>query len=256
MLAALAWQIELGADEAIGDAPVDRYAETAVSKAPNRAPAAPLAAPALAADASAKVLAAQEIVAACATLDELRAALEAFELCPLKRGARNTVFADGNPAARVIFIGEAPGGEEDRRGKPFVGRSGQLLDLMLAAIGLDRTAQDPAHAAYITNILPWRPLRNRTPADDEVAMLLPFVHRHIALADPQIVVPLGGVAAKHLLGVQTGIMRLRGTWAEIAGRPALPTLHPAYLLRNPIEKRKTWRDLLSLRTALDQTPPA
>ncbi|TVQ57195.1 MAG: uracil-DNA glycosylase [Rhodobacteraceae bacterium] len=265
LLAALAWQVELGADEAIAEAPVDRFA-AAVTPAPpakptpaaKTAPAphgAMLARPASGAGDAAQ--AAREIAAACDTLEALHAALAAFEGCALKTGARRCVFSDGNPAARVMVIGEAPGREEDMAGKPFVGRSGKLLDRMLAAIGLDRTAEDPDHAVYVGNVVPWRPIENRTPSADEIAVLLPFVRRQIALAAPEFVVLAGGTPAKALFGTETGILRLRGEWRRLDDGPlALATLHPAYLLRSPPAKRHAWRDLLALRAALDGEAPA
>lgn len=267
MLAALAWQVELGADEALADAPVDRFAAERARKAaqpaaarpaaPAPAHARPAAAPTpTAADPQDAVRAAEEIAAGCPDLASLAAALAAFEGCPLKHGARRCVFADGDPAARVMIVGEAPGRDEDRVGKPFVGRSGRLLDMMLAAIGLDRRADDPDRGVYITNMLPWRPVENRTPAADETAMLGPFVHRHIALADPEIVVLMGKTSAQALLGETVGILKLRGRWGRVGARPALPTLHPAYLLRNPAAKALAWRDLQSLRDALEGGAPA
>jgi DNA polymerase len=155
-----------------------------------------------------------------------------------------------------MIIGEAPGREEDIAGKPFVGRSGQLLDRMLAAIGLGRASEDLSRAVYITNVLPWRPVGNRTPAGDEVAMLLPFLRRHVELAAPRVLVLMGASAAGALLGEGPGILRRRGQWAKVAGfgpapLPVLPTLHPAYLLRNPAAKRMAWRDLLALGAWLD-----
>jgi DNA polymerase len=261
-LAALAWQVELGADEAIGDAPVDRFAVApAPENRPENRPAAraPSAPSPVAAPASDAVSRAEAAARACATLPELAAALAAFDGCALKQGARSCVFADGNPRARVMVIGEAPGRDEDLAGLPFVGRSGRLLDRMLAAIGLDRRAEDPARAVYITNVLPWRPVDNRDPATDEVAMMVAFLRRHVELADPEALLLMGKTSAQALLGTAEGITRLRGRWAEALGRPALPTLHPAYLLRNPPTKRLAWRDLLSLRAALDGeglvTPP-
>ncbi len=261
LLAALAWQVELGADEAIGDAPVDRFAAPRASPAPAPAasspPAFPMAPPPPASEAASEAApeAAAAIAARCGTLEELAAAVAAFDAGELKAGARNCVFADGNPAARVMIVGEAPGREEDLQGKPFVGRAGRLLDRMLAATGLDRTSDDPARGAYITNILPWRPVGNRTPSADEAALFLPFVRRHIALAEPDVVVLMGGSSAKALLETETGITRLRGRWKRVApGVPALATLHPAYLLRQPAMKRFAWRDLLSLRAALDGEP--
>jgi DNA polymerase len=266
LLAALAWQVELGADEAIGDSPVDRFApppappaatSQPASAAPSAARAKAAAAPAAPEDAptGAAAEAAASVAARCGALEALAAAMAAFDAGELKAGARNCVFADGNPAARVMIVGEAPGREEDLQGKPFVGRAGRLLDRMLAAIGLDRASDDPERGAYITNILPWRPVGNRTPSADEAALFLPFVRRHIALAEPDFVLLMGGSSAKALMETETGITRLRGRWTRIApGVPALATLHPAYLLRQPAMKRFAWRDLLSLRAALDGEP--
>jgi DNA polymerase len=271
LLAALAWQAELGADEAIGEAPVDRFAEAAAARPPapaEPAPApggpargAPAARPApgahaagAAADAGA---AAREIAAACHDLPSLAAALAAFDGCALKLGARSCVFADGFPSARVMVLGEAPGREEDLAGKPFVGRSGQLLDRMLAEIGLDRRRDDPAAGVYIANVIPWRPVENRTPSADEIALLAPFALRHVELAAPDFLLLTGASAARALLGATDGILRLRGRWRRgPGGRPCLPTLHPAYLLRAPAQKRFAWRDLMALRAALDGAPVA
>ena len=251
-LAALKWQLEIGAGDAVAEAPVDRFATAEKSKAERprarrtrRAPSAP----ATAADARRAAEEAHD-------LPSLHAAIQAFEGCPLKSGARNTVVADGNPAARVMVIGEAPGADEDRLGRPFVGPSGQLLDRALKAIGLDRRADDPAKAVYITNIVFWRPPSNRTPTPEEMALLLPFTERHITLAKPDILFPLGNVACKSLLRTDTGIMRLRGQWRRWrASRgevtlPALPSFHPSFLLRTPSAKRAFWQDLQSLRDRL------
>jgi len=183
------------------------------------------------------------------TLAELKTALETFEGSQLKKLVTNTVFADGNPASRIMFIGEAPGHDEDKAGLPFVGRAGKLLDKMLAAIGLDRTS------AYITNVMPWRPPDNRNPDPAEVAICIPFLRRHIELAQPKIMIMLGAVAARHVLGLNDGIMKLRGRWLEYRiGTemiPVLPTLHPAYLLRQPAHKKLAWRDLQALADRLD-----
>jgi len=191
---------------------------------------------------------AQEIAAKCATLDDLKAAVEAFEGCPLKATATKAAFARGNPQARVMVIGEAPGREEDREGKPFVGETGQLLDRMLAAIGLDETS------AYITNIVFWRPPGNRKPTDAEIEACRPFTERHIELANPDFILLAGGMSAQTLLRQRAGITQLRGKWAELkAGEatiPALPTFHPAFLVRRPQEKAKAWADLLSLKARL------
>ncbi len=245
-LALLEWQAELGADEAILDAPVDRYGEGA--KAP-AVLAAPAVLPATAADAD-PVAEAQALAAAAPDLDALRAAMAGFPHCALREGARTLVFADGLPGARVLVLGEAPGREEDLVGRPFVGAAGQMLDRMLAAIGLDRAAPDPANAVYITNVLPWRPPQNRDPSPAEISMMRPFVMRHIALAAPQILVLMGNHACDAVLG-RRGILRLRGQWAEGLGLPALPMTHPSYLLRTPAAKREAWADLLSLRARLD-----
>ncbi len=242
--AALDWQIELGATEAIADAPVNRFDVIAKPKpAAKPAPPAPAAAPD-------PVAAAKSAAAAATSLEDLAASIAAFELCELKRGARNTVFADGNSAARVMVIGEAPGRDEDIEGRPFVGRAGQLLDKMFAAIGMGREAARAQDAVYITNILPWRPPQNRDPEPEEIAMMMPFVERHVELAGPDVLVLMGNIACQAVLG-KRGITRLRGIWAEALGKPALPMFHPAYLLRNPAAKRETWADLLALKARLE-----
>ncbi|MCH8168936.1 MAG: uracil-DNA glycosylase [Proteobacteria bacterium] len=283
LLEALAWQLELGADEAIGETPLDRFAESAAAEStgPARAPIVttpavrrgPGRATGATADAppgpegprAAKGESAGEpagesprdLARGAATLEELAEAMRGFEGSPLKKSARSFVFCDGLAGARLMVIGEAPGGEEDRIGKPFVGRAGQLLDRMLAAIGLARTAPAPEDAAYITNILPWRPPGNRTPTPDEVALFLPFIERHIELAKPDFILSVGNTPTKTLLGTATGIKRMRGRWVRhgASGLPLLPSFHPAYLLRQPADKRLAWRDLLSLRAALDGEGP-
>lgn len=260
-LALLMWQVELGADEAIGDAPVDRYAlpdenpgrkvraaSNERGPASDRAQAAPPQA-VTAIHPADPVAEAQSAAAAADSLPALAGAMEAFAHSPLKPMARSFVFADGDPAARVMIVGEAPGRDEDIEGRPFVGRAGQLLDRMLAAIDLSRSAQSPDAAVYITNVLPWRPPGNRTPEPPEIAMFLPFLTRHIALAAPEILVLMGNTPCQALLG-RTGITRLRGQWTEALGRPVLPMVHPAYLLRNPPAKREAWADLLSLKARL------
>jgi DNA polymerase len=197
---------------------------------------------------------ARALAMTAATLDELEAAVRSFDGCALKATARTTCFCDGDPSARIMLIGEGPGRDEDIQGKPFVGRAGQLLDRMLAAIGLDRTG------VYITNVVYWRPPGNRTPTPDETAICRPFTERQIELVNPKILVLLGGVSAKHLLATGEGIMRLRGRWrtVSVGGRdyPAMPTLHPAYLLRQPAQKRLAWADLLEIRAALEAPPDA
>ena len=197
----------------------------------------------------AAVSAAGEAAQSAQTLDELRTALGRFDGCALKLGATQLVFADGNPEARLMFVGEAPGRDEDIQGLPFVGRSGQLLDKMLKAIGYDRTT------VYIANIIPWRPPGNRTPTPQESQICLPFIRRQIELADPDVLVCLGGPSAQTLLGVKEGIMRTRGRWfAYDTGRReirAIATFHPAFLLRSPLQKRLAWRDFLAIKKALD-----
>ena len=246
----LRWWAAAGVDVLYTDAPRDRLAERPAP--PVRAPAAfsvavaplPLSVP----DAAARTAA--EWAAEASTLDELRAAMLRFEGCALKKTATQLVFADGAPGAPVMIVGEAPGADEDRIGRPFVGRAGQLLDRMLSSIGLDRTQ------VYIANVVPWRPPGNRTPTVQETAICLPFIRRQIALSAPRVLLTMGNPSTQTLLGVKDGITRVRGTWRvyEIEpGRtiPALPTLHPAYLLRSPGAKRLSWLDLRALRRALD-----
>lgn len=252
-LAALAWQVELGADEAIGDAPIDRFAlepappkEAKTQAASKPRQPVPAQAPIASVDA---VEVARTSAQGAGDLAALAQAQAAFELCDLKRGARNFVFADGTPGARVMIVGEAPGRDEDVEGRPFVGQAGQLLDKMFAAIGMDRTVPDPASALYITNVLPWRPPSNRTPSADEIAMMLPFVERHVALAAPDLLVLMGNTPCQALLG-RAGITRIRGQWQEVLGRPTIPMFHPAYLLRTPAAKREAWADLLSIKAKL------
>lgn len=247
-LAALAWLVDLGADEAIADAPIDRFA-AAPAEPPRPTPApspSSEAQPPRDAEATARTIA-----AACADLPALRAAMAAFDGCALKRGARSLVFADGDPAARVMIVGEAPGRDEDTAGLPFVGRSGRLLDAMFAAIGLARGAEDPSNALYIVNVLPWRPPANRDPSADEIAMMVPFLQRHIELAAPDVLALMGSSAVRTLLETSEGVTRLRGRWTTWRGVPALPMLHPAALLRDPSKKRDAWADLLTLRARLD-----
>lgn len=266
----LAWYLAAGADEAVVELPYDRFAEearrrqapppsaapqaAAVAIRPTASPAPrPLAPPPLLGPDSpaAAIAAAREAAAAASTLDELRKAVAEFEGCALRRTATNTVFADGVPDARVMFIGEAPGADEDRIGRPFVGVSGQLLDRMLATIGLDRTRN-----AYITNVIFWRPPGNRKPTDTEIAICRPFVERQIALLDPALIVMVGGTASGGLLPGSAGITRIRGQWVTLpvngVSRPyqAMPMYHPSFLLRSPERKRESWIDLLSIKSKL------
>jgi DNA polymerase len=252
-LATLNWLVEAGADEAVADTPVNRLVAKAPAPAMPAQPAQasvprPAAARApgplpLADDAIGGAMAA---AAAATSLVELKAALEAFDGCALKRTATNTVFADGVAEGGIMLIGEAPGRDEDRIGKPFVGRAGQLLDKMLASIALDRKTN-----AYITNVINWRPPDNRDPAPEEAAACLPFLRRHIELANPGVIILLGAVAARHVVGISDGIMKLRGRWLEyrVGDRmvPLMPTMHPAYLLRQPAHKKLAWRDLQAVR---------
>jgi uracil-DNA glycosylase family 4 len=285
----LAFYVEAGVDALVGETPVNRMAEADMAPPPanERAsaeavsapqpdtrqaggqsggrpplasykdtkrdepvfappPATPLISPEVA------VMTAREAARSAATLDDLRAILNGFEGCALKGMAKQLVFSDGNPQARLMFVGEAPGREEDLEGVAFIGRSGQLLDLMLKAIGLDRTG------AYIANIIPWRPPGNRTPTPQESAVCLPFIQRQIELANPDILVCMGGPSAQTLLGVKDGIMRTRGRWfAYQTGTReirAYATLHPAYLLRQPLAKRLAWRDFLAIKKGLDGAP--
>jgi len=211
---------------------------------PDRVTATPAAVPD-----EGQILLARELAAKAGTLDELRAAMATFEGCNLKYTAKNLVFADGNPDGGLMLVGEAPGRDEDIEGLPFVGRSGQLLDRMLAAIGLDR------NAAYIANVIPWRPPGNRTPTPQETEICRPFIERQIELAKPKLLVTLGGPSAKALLKTTEGVLRLRGNWrthqtAAGVSIPTMPTLHPAYLLRNPAHKKLAWRDFLEIKAKL------
>lgn len=258
MMAALRLQIEWGADEALEDAAVNRLvartlspvAEAVVPERPGARPVAVRAAASLTSSIS-PVLRARQLAEAATTREALREALAGFDGCPLAATATNLVFDDGNPLSGLMLIGEGPGAEEDRAGKPFVGPSGQLLDRMLASIGLDRAQ------CLITNLIPWRPPGNRNPTEAEVQVCLPFLLRHIALVRPRRIVLLGGVATQAVLGAKGGITRLRGRWAEVsiagmdAAIPALPMLHPAYLLRNGAAKREAWADWLALRRQIE-----
>jgi uracil-DNA glycosylase len=265
----LAFYLEAGADALLGEEPVDRFAgeqaaASAAAPAPVEPPAprpsvaprprvsperpvapAPQAAPA---SPDVAIMDARAQARAAETLDELRRILNGFEGCELKRHAKQLVFADGNPQARLMFVGEAPGRDEDQEGLPFVGRSGKLLDLMLKAIGLDRTG------VYIANVIPWRPPGNRTPTPQETQICLPFIQRQIELVDPEVLVCLGSPSSQAVLGLTDGIMKSRGRWMTYnTGQRevrAIATLHPAYLLRQPLQKRLAWRDFLTIKKAL------
>jgi len=268
----LAFYRDAGVDALVGDEPIDRFADEPdrsaakpaasspagalfaekTSRSPSRAreasASAPAAIPAAPPSPEAAVMSARAAASSAESLEALRALLQSFEGCMLRTTATQLVFADGNPHGRVMFVGEAPGRDEDIAGVPFVGRSGKLLDLMMQAIGLDRTQ------AYIANIVPWRPPGNRTPTPHESAICLPFLLRQIELADPDILVCLGQPSTQTLLGTKEGITRTRGRWFKFhTGRReirALPTYHPAFLLRSPLQKRLAWRDFLALKKAL------
>jgi DNA polymerase len=259
ILEVLRWYVESGVDETVAATPQNRYAgvpQPAAGKQTTETGShATPSAPALVSSESI-ALTAREIAARAGTLAELRAAFAAFEGCALRSTATNFVFADGSPEASLMFIGEAPGAEEDRQGLPFVGPAGRLLDRMLAAIGLER------RDAYITNILPWRPPGNRNPTDAEIAACLPFIVRHIALVAPKILVLVGGTSAKTLLNTRDGIMRLRGRWLTYAepysgtSIAARAIFHPAYLLRSPAQKREAWQDLIAIKRRISAVSPA
>jgi DNA polymerase len=257
----------MGADEIIGEGPVNRLASAAEARTQTKLPtdvpqgrAAPAIMPIVAAQAkptnSDSVQDARAIAARCSSIEEIVDALSRFDACPLRKTATNLCFSDGNRAAHVLVVGEAPGNEEDLQGKPFVGRSGQLLDRMLAMIGLDRHAADPAHAVLITNTIFWRPPGNRKPTEAETAMCMPFVTRLVEVMKPKLILCVGATPTQRMMNLTDGILRLRGRWFEVAVDdvkiPLLATLHPAYLLRQPAQKRLVWRDLLSLRERLDQ----
>ncbi|HYD19726.1 MAG TPA: uracil-DNA glycosylase [Patescibacteria group bacterium] len=268
--------IDSGADEAIGNEPVDRtlLAEKVMAfpvaealepeeagHTPGNRPlpampatlAVPKPPPPMEIGTIEAMGDARLLAAGAKTIEELKTALQSFKGLALQRTATQIVFSDGNPASKIMLVGEAPGADEDRVGRPFVGLSGQLLDRMLAAIGLSRDEN-----VYISNIINWRPPGNRAPTDAEVALSLPFILRHIELVNPAVVVFLGGVSAKALTGAATGITRLRGKWLEHSSEglakpiPALPMFHPAYLLRSPNEKRHAWADLLKLKAKLTE----
>ena len=263
-VAALQWMLEMGVVEPVGDTPVCAYDLPAAQAEPPRPPVQeavaqqtgpqrlPPVAPVVV-EAIDPVAEARAAAMRATTLADLREAVMAFPHCALKQGARNTVFADGNEKARLMIVGEAPGRDEDLQGRPFVGKSGQLLDRMLAAVGLSRGSPDPAAAVYITNVMPWRPPGNRDPEPAEIAQMVPFLARHVDLIDPDVILLLGNTACAAALKAR-GITRLRGTWTTAFGRPALPTLHPASLLHNPANKRLVWADLLSLRARLNEAP--
>lgn len=269
LVAALDWYRAVGVDLAVGEEPVDRFAASAAAPprratAPAGAAAAPLivapqlqrqrdmpppAAPAVVTSLTADPSETRALAAAATTLEALRAAMDAYEGCTLKRRATQLCFADGNPEAKIMLVGEGPGEQEDLQGKPFVGRAGQLLDRMLAAIGLDRTR------VYIANMVPWRPPGNREPSPEELALCTPFLVRQVELVAPKFLLTLGNVPTRSLFHTTNGITRMRGQWKELEIGShrvrSLATLHPAYLLRTPASKALAWRDMLSLRQAIE-----
>ena len=253
LLAVLEWYQTAGVDIAVGDQPVDRFNERAPGRRASVAPAPPLGAtaePVAPLQLIADPEEARALAARAGSLDELRAIVESYDGCGLKQRATQLVFADGNPQAEIMLIGEAPGGEEDLVGKPFVGRAGQLLDRMLGSIGLDRSR------VYIANTVPWRPPGNRNPSPAEIVQMTPFLVRQVELVAPKVIVTLGAVASQNLCGSTAGITRLRGQWRELrvgaCSAWALPMLHPAYLLRQPAQKALAWRDLLSLQRKIGE----
>src|SRR3954453_10258197 len=257
----LAFYLEAGVDCTLAEEPIDRLAKLDVPPPAPRAPPPveaprPAAAPAVLRGEAAPapdiaIASAREAARTAPTLEALRQLMQSFDGCALKHTATRLVFADGNPQARIMFVGEAPGRDEDIEGLPFVGRSGKLLDLMIGAIGLNRTT------AYIANIIPWRPPGNRTPTPQESQICLPFIRRQIELATPDVLVCMGGPASQALLGVKDGIKRTRGRWFDFHTGTreirAIATFHPAFLLRSPLEKRFAWRDFLAIKKALSQT---
>jgi uracil-DNA glycosylase len=257
----LAFYLEAGVDCALTEEPVNRLSDpdkvpiARESTIPRPVRAAPAIIPAARSEATpapeAAISSAREAARTAPSLDALRALLENFDGCALKNTATRLVFADGNPQARVMFVGEAPGREEDIEGLPFVGRSGKLLDRMIAAIGLDRSS------AYIANVIPWRPPGNRTPTPQETQICLPFIQRQVELVNPDVLVTLGNPSTQTLLSTREGIMKTRGRWFDYDTGTrlirALATFHPAYLLRSPSYKRMAWQDLRSIAKALEQT---
>lgn len=257
-LALLDWQVELGANEAISETPVDRYAlEPAPPKPePNPQGAGPksqVPPPVQAAPEIDCVAVATAAATAAVDIAGLHAALASFDHCNLKKGARKLVFAKGDPAARVLIVGEAPSRADDVAGTPFSGVEGDLLDKMLAAINLRVAAPAPANAAYLVAPMPWRVTGDGVPDPDDMAMMVPFLARHIVLANPDVLILMGNTACQMLLG-NGGVTRLRGTWTEVLGRPAMPMAHPANLLKSPLSKRDAWADLLEIQAKLRSFP--
>ena len=265
--ALLEWQSDLELPAVLADTPQNRLAAVPAASpvtSPQPGAAHASASPAASVRTAPAAETAAELARGAGTLEDLRAAIAGFEGLDIKKTAANMVFSDGNPQAPLMIVGEAPGSEEDRQGKPFVGKSGQLLDRILSWIGLSRDAEDSERAVYIANILNWRPPGNRNPTPEEMAMSLPFIERHIALVRPRCLLLCGGIATRALWNESAGVTRIRGHWREYhpltpgieTGEnpiPALATFHPSYLLRSPEQKRLVWRDFLELSTQLERT---
>ena len=243
--AALEWQAELGVSDAIGDTPIDRYRKSAEKPNPTVIPV--VSSPAtMAPVALDPIVSAEKSAEVAQDLDGLKQAIKDFPHCDLRRGARNLVFSDGTVGARVMILGEAPGREEDLQGVPFVGPAGLLLDKMLAAIGLNR-----AENVYIGTVIPWRPPQNREPRPEEIAMMMPFVRRHVDLAAPEVLICMGNTSCSAVVG-KWGVAKLRGQWQEGLGLPVLPMVHPNVLLRQSAGKKQAWQDLLALKLWLSK----
>jgi DNA polymerase len=253
--ALLEWQVELGISEAICETPVNRFEVPEKVTKPPVAVNTPKGKPPMPAKAAPEVDSidvAHKAVSGVTSLDALQAALNGFELCDLHRGARNSVFAGGVVGAKVMVIDDVPSRDEDIAGVPFAGAAGVLFDQMFDAIGLSRSAHEANKGVYLSAVLPWRAPENRDPSSQELAMMTPFLLKHIELANPDIIVMMGNHPCAALLG-RTGVTRLRGKWQTIAGKPALPMVHPRALLRTPIAKREAWADLLALKARLRGT---
>ena len=270
--ATLQWYLDQGVDEILGQEPVDRTLMPVLPTAPalksasSQAPKSPSTASqtanlsaSMSDDAPQETLAnalamqeqARQLAGGCKNLEELKAAIEGFDGLSIKKTAMNMVFADGNPKASIMVIGEAPAGDDDKQGKPFLGAAGKLLDRILISIGLDRGAEDIKNAAYLTNVLNWRPPGNRTPSQAEMDISLPFIKRHIELVQPKIIVLLGGGPGQLLLDRKESISKLRGSFHEFAGIPSIVTYPPAYLLTTPAQKRAVWQDVLMVDAKRD-----
>lgn len=248
----LKWQLELGVDENVGNTPLNRFSDH--SQADEVKIETPAPTKQKKPNISNAITAAESRAKQSKSLDQLKASLENYEFCDLKKGSRNLVFSSGDLDAELMIIGEAPGREEDIQGIPFVGRAGRLLDKMLRQIGLTRNKDQLSHnlikTAYICNVVPWRPPHNRDPSTDEIEMMLPFLKRHISLIQPKIIVAMGNISCRALLG-QTGITKLRGNWFDFEKTPLMPMCHPAYLLRNNAAKKDAWSDLLKIKEKLE-----